>query len=118
MARSEHENIVTNQLRIVLVRSKHIGFDTLFSSFQGNGSDDVISLETIYLKDGNMVCFEYTFDDRHREFDVFRSLFSLSFVSRKSLMAEGFAMVESHCYVGWLLLGKYLVKGIAETHDT
>ena len=33
-------------------------------------------------------------------------------------MAKGFAMVESHRDMGWLLLGKYLVKGIAETHDT
>ena len=118
MARSEHENIVTNQLRIIFVWCEHVGFDTLFASLQSNGSDDVICLETIYLKDGNMVCFEYTFDDRHREFDVFRSLFSLSFVSRKSLMAKGFTMVESHRDMGWLLLGKYLVKGIAETHDT
>ena len=118
MARSEHENIVTNQLRIVLVWSKHIGFYPLFSSLQGNGSYDVIRLETIYLEDRNMVCFEDAFDDRHREFDVFRSLFSLCFVSRKSLMAEGFTMVESHRNVGRLLLGKYFIKGIAEPHHT
>lgn len=33
-------------------------------------------------------------------------------------MAEGLAMVESHCDMSWFLLGKYLVEGIAEPHDT
>lgn len=58
------------------------------------------------------------FDDRHREFDVFRCLFSLSFICRESLMTEGLAMVESHRNMGRFLLGKYLVEGIAEPHYT
>lgn len=33
-------------------------------------------------------------------------------------MTEGLAMVESHRNMGRFLLGKYLVEGIAKSHDT
>ena len=118
MTRTEHENIVTNQLCVILIGCEHVGFHPLFTCLQGNCSNDIIRLETIYLKDRDMICLQDIFDDRHREFDVFRCLFSLSFICRESLMTEGLAMVESYRYMGRFLLGKYLVEGIAEPHYT
>ena len=118
MTRTEHENIVTNQLCIILIRREHISFYAFFTRLQGNGSDDIICLETIYLQDRDMVSLQDVFDDWYREFDVFRCLFTLCFVCWKSFMAEGLAMVESYRYMGRFLLGKYLVEGIAEPHYT
>ena len=118
MLRSVHIDILSHELTIVLVGSEHIGFDTFFASLSGNGTDDVVSLKSIHLKDGDMVSFEDVFDDRYREFDVFWCLFTLCLIGRESFMTEGFAMVESHSDMGRFLLGQDLVEGIAEAHDT
>ena len=118
MARSEHKHVVSYQLGIILIWCEHIGFYTHLACLQGNGTNDIIRLETIYLKNRNMISFQDILDDRYRELDVFRCLFSLCFIRRKSFVTEGLAMVESHGNMGWLLLGEYLVEGIAEAHYT
>ena len=118
MSRSEHEYVVSYQLGIILIWCEHIGFDTHLASLQGNGTNDIIRLETIHLKNRNMISLQDILDDRYRELDVFRCLFSLCFIRRKSFVTEGLAMVESHRNMGWLLLGEYLVEGIAEAHYT
>ena len=118
MARSEHKYVVSYQLGIILIWCEHIGFYTHLACLQGNGTNDIIRLETIHLKNRNVISLQDILDDRYRELDVFRCLFSLCLIRRKSLVAEGFAMVESHRNMGWLLLGEYLVEGIAEAHYT
>ena len=117
MARSEHEDVVSYQLGIILIWCEHIGFYTHLACLQGNGTNDIIRLETIHLKNRNVISLQDILDDRYRELDVFRCLFSLCLIRRKSLVAEGFAMVESHGNMGWLLLGEYLVERIYEAHD-
>ena len=118
MSRTEHIYILPYQLTIIFIRCEHVGLYTFLSSLNRHSTNDIISLKTIHLEDGNVVGLEYVFDDWHRELDVFRCLFSLGFIGRKSLMAEGLTMVESYCDMSWFLLGKYLVEGIAEPHDT
>ena len=60
---SVHIDIVAYQLTIVLVGCEHVSLDTVLASLCGESTYHIISLETVYLKNGDVVGFEDILDD-------------------------------------------------------
>ena len=54
---SVDEDVLIDQLAIVFIRCQHIGLDILLPGFGCQGADDIVGLETIDLKDGNIPGF-------------------------------------------------------------
>ena len=116
MTGSEYEHVVADKLAIVLVGCEHIGLDACSSSLSSECADNVVGLETVYLKHRNVHRLDNTLDDRHRGTYVLGSLLALRLVCRKRLVAECLAMIERHTDMCGLLFGENLVEGIDKSH--
>ena len=117
LLRTVHIDIRADKLAVVFIGCEHIGLIAGLACLGGNGADDIIGLEAFSLKDRNMVGFQNLLDDRHTLADVFRCGFTLGFVGREGLMAEGFTAIESHADMCGLFFRQYLVKSVTEAHD-
>ena len=112
------EDILLHQLSIILVRRKHIGRNAGFTALGGQCADDIIRLEAIYLKHRYSHGGKNLFDDGHRGANILRCFFTLRLISRECLGTEGGSMrVESYPQMRRLLLFKYFMKGVTESHD-
>ena len=70
------------------------------------------------MQDRDAVSLEQILDDRHSLADILWCLFTLGFVLRKSLAAEGRSMrVEGHADMGRFLFGEHLVQRVQESHN-
>ena len=118
MTRTEYADVVAHKLSVVLIGCQHIGVYTDGTGLFSQRTDDVISLETIDLQDGNAVGIEQVFNDGNSLTDVFGRLLTLCLILWKSLATErGSVGVESHTDVRRLLLGEHLVQGVEESHN-
>ena len=109
-------SLVGDELSVVLVGRHHECVDAFEVGFVRYGADDVVRLKSIHLQDRDMIGSEDILDDRHSQSDVLRSLLSLRFISRESLVSERLSVVESDGEMSWFFLGQYLVERIAEAH--
>ena len=116
MTGSEYEHVVAHQLAVVLVGCEHIGLDAGSTCLGSERADDIVGLETVYLKHRNVHRLNDSLYDRHRSTDVFGSLLTLCLVRRKRFVAEGLAMIERHTDMCGLLFGENLVEGIDKSH--
>ena len=118
MSRTIDADVVGNQLSVVLVGGEHKGRYADGICLFGQSTDDIVGFETVNLYDGNVVCLQNLLDDGNRRADVFRSLFTLRLVGRKSLVAEGGAMrIEGHADVCGLLFGEHLIECVDKAHN-
>ena len=117
MTRTEYFYVLTDQLTIVFIRCEHICFVAFFASLGGKCSNDIVSLEIVDKQAWDVHCLEYLFYDRYCLANVLRSLLTLAFILRKSLVSECFTRVESHSDMRRFLLCDYLVQSVHEAHN-
>ena len=118
MTRSVDVGQLSNQLPIVFIGGEHVALYTDGICLFSQGSDDIVGLEAIDLKDRNVIRTEYIFDDGNGLVDVLWRCVTLGFIGRKSLAAERRTMrVEGHADMRWLLLLQHFIQRVTETDN-
>ena len=94
-----------NQLSVVLIGGEHVALYSDGIGLFGQRADDVVGLETVYLKDGDAVGTQYVLDDGYGLVYVLWRRVTLCFVVGESLAAECRPVrVESHADMRRFLL--------------
>ena len=117
MARTEDEDVGSDELAIVFVGGEHVGLYALGACLGGEGAYHVVGFEAVGLKHGYVHGCKDVLDHGHGGTDVFGRGLALRLILREGLVAEGLAVVKCYAYVGGLLLLHDLVKGVDKAHD-
>ena len=113
MSWSVHENMLFGELCIIFVRCHHIYIILILVCKLCYGSHHIVSFISIHFKDVYVVRFNYLFNNRNRELNVFGRFFALSFVFFKLFVSKCKPRrIKSHSNVRRVFFSKNLFECI------
>ena len=107
-------DVRSDQLAEILVSGDHIGEETLLLGLMGKGTDDIIGLKPLDLKDGDAIGLQDAFDIGHSDEDALGRFVAVGLVGRVVLVPECLAArwIEAHGDVARLLALEQVLQGV------